>query len=241
MVAGLIRRLTLARNRLRDYCEELIPHVILPRLTRSQVYARFGIQRCVWDEFEPAFGTEVGIATRADAEFLFSFLEKQQPARFLEIGTWRGGTAALIKTVCPQTEVVTLNYPEPDLTNNPLQKAEVGRAFQRRNLDVKLVWADSADLPRMNLGRFDAIFVDGDHKFKAALGDLENAWAILQTGGYLLFHDFVQEFATERQPHCRRVVRAFRRFARNHREEIAEGFCMEQSWIGVVRKRFEHS
>src|SRR5207249_6260242 len=47
MVAGLIRRLALARNRLRDYCEELIPHVILPRLTRSQVYARRSEERRV--------------------------------------------------------------------------------------------------------------------------------------------------------------------------------------------------
>lgn len=223
------------RNDVRDWVEEKLPHATLPALSRSEVARRFGVRRCVWSAFEAEFQDEVGLP-RADAEFLFSFLEATQPRRFLEIGTWRGGTSALIKTVCQNTEVVTLNYPDPEVVNNPLKKDEVGRAFIRRALAVKLVWADSAALPKLALGRFDAIFVDGDHSYDAALRDLENCWAILEPGGYLMFHDFVQERNRDRQPHYRRVVRAFRKFASRHKPEIGDGFHMQDSMIGVLQK-----
>jgi predicted O-methyltransferase YrrM len=236
MATGLKRGLKDARNLVRDTLEELIPHKVLPRLTRADAFKRLGIERNVWDRFEPEFRGDVGLATRGDADLLFSMMAALQPARFLEIGTWRGGTAAMIKTVCPQADVVTLNFPEPELVNNPLMKAEVGRAFLQRKLDVHLVWADSADLLSLNLGTFDAIFVDGDHRYHAALRDMEKTWSILRPGGYLLFHDFVQEIGPDRPPHCRRVVRAFRRFAKTHGREFADGFCMEGSWIGIVRK-----
>jgi predicted O-methyltransferase YrrM len=236
MALNILPRLVRARNRLRDRWDDLLPHRTLEILSRPELERRFGLQRRVWDEFEAEFKSEVGLATRADAEFLFSFLEKVQPKRFLEIGTWRGGTAALIKTVCPKTEVITLNYPDPEVVNNPLKKSEIGSAFLRRQLDVKLVWADSADLPKLDLGRFDAIFVDGDHSYEAALRDLENCWARLNPQGYLMFHDYVQERGPAQPLHSKRVVRAFRKFAARHGAGIASGIHMEGSWIGAVQK-----
>jgi len=237
MPAGFAHGLKSARNRARDYLEALVPHRVLPRLTQSEAFAKLGIARSVWDRYEPEFRDDVGLGLRGDADLLFSMMETLRPARFLEIGTWRGGTAALIKTVSPSTDVVTLNFPDPEVVNNPLKKSEIGQAFHRRRLDVKLVWADSADLLDLDLGVFDAIYVDGDHSYRAALRDLTNSWSILRPGGYLLFHDFVQEIGPGRPPHCRRVVRAFRRFARGRGHEFADGFSMEGSWIGVVRKQ----
>jgi predicted O-methyltransferase YrrM len=237
MAPGLAGRLKSARNAARDYLEELVPHEVLPRRTRPEVFRRLGIVRSAWDRFEEEFKDDVGLALRGDADLLFSMIEALKPPRFLEIGTWRGGTAALVKTLSPGTEVVTINFPDPEVVNNPLRATEIGQAFLRRGLDVKLVWADSADLLGLGLGTFDAIYVDGDHSYRAALRDLTNSWSILEPAGTLLFHDFVQETGPDRPPHCRRVVRAFRRFARARRDEFADGFCMEGSWIGVVRKR----
>ncbi len=236
MAGGITSTLKNARNALRDYLEDRLPHMRLPRWTRDDVYARYGIEHPLWDRYERDFKDDVGLATRADADLLFPLMERLRPRRFLEIGTWRGGTAALVKTISPQTEVVTINYPDSETVNNPLKKAEIGQAFFSRKLDVRLVWADSAELPKLDLGTFDAIYVDGDHRYAAVLRDLTNTWSILEHGGTLMFHDYVDSRGPDRPPHTRRVVRAFRRFARDHAHEFADAFCMEGSWIGVVRK-----
>src|SRR6185436_26617 len=130
MAAGFSTGLKSARNRARDYLEALIPHMVLPRLTRAEAFALLSIDRSVWDRFEAEFRDDVGLGLRGDADLLFSMMERLEPPRFLEIGTWRGGTAALIKTVSPATEVVTLNYPDPEVVNNPLKKSEIGQAFR---------------------------------------------------------------------------------------------------------------
>src|SRR5258706_15160149 len=105
MAAGWMGGLKRARNAARDAVEDWLPHVSLPRLTRADVFARLGIDHSPWDRFESEFKDDVGLATRGDADFLFSMIETLRPGRFLEIGTWRGGTAALGKTISPPTAI----------------------------------------------------------------------------------------------------------------------------------------
>jgi predicted O-methyltransferase YrrM len=182
------------------------------------------------------FSEEVGLPVEPDRLFLFSLVQALKPARFLEIGTWRGGTSAVVKTVSPDTHVTTMNYPDPTIVNNPLSKDEIGRAFRRRNLPVELIWEDSGNLPRLGLRPFDMIFVDGDHREEPALRDMENCWNLLSPNGWLLLHDFVQPDLRPRTTEQRWVVRAYRTFAARHGSEFAEKFQFSGSWIAALRK-----
>jgi predicted O-methyltransferase YrrM len=155
----------------------------------------------------------------------------------LEIGTWLGATAAIVKTISPATEVITINHPVPEQVNNALEREKIGSAFRRRGLDVKLIWADSTDLLKLNLPLCDMIFVDGDHTREAALRDLANCWQQLLPEGYLLFHDFIPPGADERPNHTHYVVSAFRQFSRRFGREFEAAFHVQWSWIGVVQKR----
>jgi predicted O-methyltransferase YrrM len=178
------------------------------------------------------------VANSVDPQVLYSFVRRIRPARFLEIGTFCGGTAAIVKTVSPATEVFTINHPLPeDMPVNAIERNEVGIAFRRRGLDVKLIWADSADLRRLNIPQCDMIFVDGDHSRSAVIRDLENCWQMLQPGGYLVLHDFIPPGTPQRPFHTSYVVSAFRRFSRLHRDEFQESFHVAGSWLGFVRKR----
>jgi predicted O-methyltransferase YrrM len=239
-VATLIQRISqrIGRDceRVQDWWEDRFGAATVKRVGREEFLRRHGLKRFVWPELAGEFEAEVGLPTLPDREFLYSFVEALQPGRFLEIGTWRGGTAAVVKTVSPQTHVTTINYPDPELVNNPLKKEEIGRAFLRRQLPVELIWADSAELPRLGLQPFDMILVDGDHREGAAERDMANSWALLNPGGWLLLHDFVQSDIRPRTPEQRWVGRAYRRFAAGHGAEFGEQFQFEGSWIGAIEK-----
>jgi predicted O-methyltransferase YrrM len=207
-------------------------------LTQEEYFHTYQADPETWDRLKGEFQKEVCVANAVDPKVLFSFAQRLQPARFLEIGTFRGGTAAAVKTVSPATEVFTINHPAPEgLPINPLDQNQIGIAFRRRGLDVKLIWADSADLPQLNIPLCDMIFVDGDHSRSAVLRDFNNCWLNLQPGGYMLFHDFIPPGAPERPFHTRFVVSAFRQFSRLRGHEFEEAFHVTGSWIGAIRKR----
>jgi predicted O-methyltransferase YrrM len=240
-VATLFQRIQQRLERdcahVQDWVEDRFVPATVRRIKPEEFLKQQQLQRFVWNEVAAEFESEVGMPMLADRQFLYSFAEARKPARFLEIGTWRGGTAAVVKTVSPQTHVTTINYPDPEVVNNPLKKDEIGRAFLRRNLPVELIWADSADLPKLGLQPFDMIFVDGDHRQEPALRDMENCWALLNPGGWMLLHDFVQSDVQPRTSEQRWVVRAHGQFSARHRAEIKDQFQFEGSWIAAVQKR----
>ena len=229
-------RLQREAEKFRDWREDRQSQALIPRVAPDEFLHRFQLADFVWPRWAAEFGEDVGLPVEPDRLFLFSFVQALKPARFLEIGTWRGGTSAVIKTVSPGTEVTTINFPDPTIVTNPLAKEEIGRAFRRRNISVELIWEDSGNLPRLGLKPFDMIFVDGDHREEPALRDMENSWRLLQPNGWLLLHDFVQPDLRPRTPEQRWVVRAYRTFLKRHGSEFAEQFQFSGSWIAAIKK-----
>jgi predicted O-methyltransferase YrrM len=213
---------------------------VISCISQEEYYQAYQADRTTWSRLEMEFMEEMCVANSVDPQVLFSFVQRLQPARFLEIGTFRGGTAAAVKMVSPATEVFTINHPSPEkLPANSLERDQVGIAFRRRGLDVKLLWADSTDLHQLHIPLCDMIFVDGDHSRAAVIRDLENCWLRLKPGGHMLFHDFIPPGTPQRPFHTRCVASAYRQFSRTHKEEFDEAFHVIGSWIGCVRKRID--
>jgi hypothetical protein len=103
--------------------------------------------------------------------------------RFLEIGTYRGETAANLASVCK--EVVTVDMDK-----------EAGK-FCRGISNVKQVIDDSITMDWKRLGKFDLIFIDGNHSYIGVKADTENALCILKEGGIIVWHDYTMRFRLE--------------------------------------------
>lgn len=129
-----------------------------------------------------------------DVACLLRLCELHQPKRFLEIGLHRGSTTLLLSQEFPEMEILGIDPGQlvAPADRSPSQRGEYLRPEQigslvadRRHVLVRRCTIN--DLPTHL--RFDAIFVDGDHRRAAILNDVEQSLARLSPGGLLAFHD----------------------------------------------------
>lgn len=106
-------------------------------------------------------------------------------------------------------------------TENTAPAAAAGRLIKIRGRarDFLPAMADEGD-------RFDAIYIDGDHRAIAVLGDALGAWEVLKPGGVLIFDDYGLKLCNTASG-----VDAFLRIAGAERLEV-----LERGWQVIVRK-----
>lgn len=118
---------------------------------------------------------------------LFTLIFTTRPKRYLEIGTFQGGSAVLVCTAMDAAGIdgtITCVDPEPKIA------PELWNTIQHRT--SKLVGYSPQILPQAEQsagGKFDFILIDGDHTYKGALHDAEGALSVALPNAYLLFHD----------------------------------------------------
>jgi SAM-dependent methyltransferase len=106
-----------------------------------------------------------------------------QPARILELGSYRGHTAkALLEN--SRTSHLTAVDIDP----------QHGEAYRGTPLEERVdrrVGAIGPDtVPATEKGSFDLVFVDADHTFEAAEHDTQVALDMVAPGGTVLWHDY---------------------------------------------------
>lgn len=127
---------------------------------------------------------------------LFEAFDRTAAQTILEIGTFRGATAAAFGLAFPEAKITTIDLPDTTKTPwNSQPSSEVGKAL--RELDVKNVWP--VRMPSSELGkwvaegrRYDLVFVDGDHSRAGVLSDLRFAAQLLNPGGVIVAHDYTE-------------------------------------------------
>ena len=130
---------------------------------------------------------------------LFALVAGLRPQRYLEVGSFRGGSALIVThamnvsgnadgrlTLVDPGEVCAI---APDVWIRIQDRAELIVGYSPNALGV------------LTPG-FDFVLIDGDHSEPAALADLKAAWPLLAPGGTLLAHDW-------RMPTVRRAIEAF--------------------------------
>lgn len=139
-----------------------------------------------------------GSALSIEIAMLKALAKEKEKCRFLEIGTYRGETAANLAEYCES--VVTV-----DISN----ESYVGE-WCRGYPNVRLIIEDSTTLDWEALGKFDLIFIDGNHKYHWILSDTKNAFKVLNDDGVIVWHDYIMRFdkLIEEQGHIRWEVLA---------------------------------
>lgn len=104
----------------------------------------------------------------------------------LEIGTYRGVTAAFISQFVDRVITIDLKHGQLERQGTPFDRVAFWDSLGITNIDLHLV-NDDADKARVvKASAFDFAFIDGDHNGQAPADD----FALVRRCGTVLFHDF---------------------------------------------------
>ena len=132
-----------------------------------------------------------GSSLATDFALLQLLCRKYKVKDYLEIGTWRGESAA---NVAPYVEsVYSFNLGDEQLLSLGLEKNYVDshRFFSKDIPNIKHVFGDSQsfDFDQLNK-KFDLIFIDGDHSTKAVERDTKTALSLRRSeAAIMVWHD----------------------------------------------------
>lgn len=148
--------------------------------------------------------------TRAERLLLFTMAFTLRPSRYLEIGTFKGGSALLVNAALDLLEsngrMVCVD-PEPKIAPEHWQKIEHRTTLLTGfSPDILPEAVEAAG------GKFDLVLIDGDHTYQGVLRDAIGVMPHVADGAYLLFHDsmFVE------------VARGLREFAYKFGTELVD-------------------
>jgi predicted O-methyltransferase YrrM len=125
--------------------------------------------------------------TASERLLLFTLIYSLRPLRYLEIGTFKGGSALLVAAAMDAAD-----YPGriACVDIRPQVEPEHWKQLESR---ASMVIGDANEvLPEAQRklgGPFDFVLIDGDHRLQAVIRDATKAMAVLSPGGHLLFHD----------------------------------------------------
>jgi predicted O-methyltransferase YrrM len=118
-----------------------------------------------------------------EAEYVF-LIASQARLGVVEIGRLHGGSTFLL--ACANREVpiwsIDIAPRDDERLSSLLTQEGVGE-------NVRLLVGDSRHEAPAEIGRFDVLFVDGDHSTEGCAADLETYYPALAPGGHLLLHD----------------------------------------------------
>ena len=132
-----------------------------------------------------------GSSLATDFALLQLLCRKYQVKDYLEIGTWRGESAA---NVAPYVEsVYSFNLGDEQLLSLGLEKnyVESHRFFSKDVPNIQHVFGDSQtfDFDQLNK-KFDLIFIDGDHSTEAVCRDTKKMLSYLKNDqSIIVWHD----------------------------------------------------
>ena len=142
-----------------------------------------------------------GMADAQDYVALASLCLQYHPKNIFEIGTFTGNTSDFFLSLLPETEVVSIAYCNPrwswlrkKYNNSHLPKSKIGAHVQsdHRHRFTQLL-GDSHNLNPNSLikkyGKFDLVFIDGDHSAEGVRLDTILAMQLVDQDGIVCWHD----------------------------------------------------
>jgi predicted O-methyltransferase YrrM len=131
-----------------------------------------------------------------ELEVLIALVRSVSPQRVLEIGCNEGRTVkAVLSNVPGITKYIGVDVPPSYIPAKPVQRREVSAqpghmALGLSAFELMLRPRGSMDLTGAEIGLCDAVFIDGDHGWKAVLHDTLLAREIVRPGGIIVWHDY---------------------------------------------------
>ena len=133
-----------------------------------------------------------GATMPIDIALLRALAKRYEVKDYFEIGTWRGESVANLAEVTKHC--VTFNLPKEDiikLTNNQLY-ADLHSFFSKNLGNVEQLYGDSQTFNfAPYFGKYDMVFVDGDHHYESVKKDTETAFKLLKgERSLIVWHDY---------------------------------------------------
>lgn len=128
-----------------------------------------------------------GKAWQVKEEFIQfqEFILKNRIEKVLEIGTHKGGSAlGMLSLGCEVISLDVVKHPEVDAIEKDYP--ESFKFYDRNNL------------PAFE-GPVDLLWIDGDHSWDAVLWDFQQFNGLVKPGGYIAFHDVLDNELHEKQ------------------------------------------
>lgn len=142
-----------------------------------------------------------GMTHQRDYEALAAVALHIQPRRIFEIGTYLGVTSDFFLELLPDCTVVSIAYSNPEsklagasFNNSRLDREKIGfRVHASRRNRYTQLYGNSHEIVARDLvdrfGRFDLVFVDGDHSRSGVAQDTVLAEEIVTESGAICWHD----------------------------------------------------
>jgi predicted O-methyltransferase YrrM len=128
-------------------------------------------------------GAEMEIPERL---LLFSLIFGLKPRRCLEIGTFQGGSAAIICSAMDDNGFGRLICVDP----HPRIPEQLWEEISHRSTLVQGPSPEVLSEARKAVSDdFDFALIDGDHTYDGVLRDIEGTMGVLVSGAHMLFHD----------------------------------------------------
>lgn len=140
-----------------------------------------------------------GSSRTVDLALLKALVRKIPRCRYLEIGTLRGESIVNISEIAGECVSVSLSdedmkqrgWSDNYLKNNGL--------FLKNIPNLKRIGHDSSTFDFSTLGKFDLVFVDGDHSYEGVMEDTRSAFSVLRDENSLIvWHDYGLEYEAPR-------------------------------------------
>jgi predicted O-methyltransferase YrrM len=154
-------------------------------------------------DFDEKFGKTEGVTVigglnnEINISVLVSLINSTKAKKILEIGVSGGGTAQSILNHCKGIKsYVGIDIPYEVMPVLPHQKAEQcitpGELVKDKRFKVIVLPKGSHDdsFDWKKLGKFDLIFIDGDHSYDGVKADTELAHKLIKKGGMIAWHDY---------------------------------------------------
>jgi len=129
-------------------------------------------------------------------EVINELIEKHDVKSFIEIGVLRGENASHILKKNPQLHYIGVDPyvggedgVEYDHTNNMSEAIKIFRLYDNAVL-LRHYSTELASMLASNVTRYDMIFIDGDHSYKAVKQDIQYWKPLVKPGGILAGHDY---------------------------------------------------
>ena len=118
---------------------------------------------------------------------------RRQPARYLEIGVFGGGTTKWLREQVPGLVTVGVDlFEDLHVISNTHISGNYTKDMVQKFLgpDAQLIKGDSQQvLPMLRGHQFDVIFIDGNHTYEATKSDFLASIPLLAPGGFMAFHN----------------------------------------------------
>lgn len=143
------------------------------------------------DPFSHLYGTSLPI----DLAVLKQFAKQYTNCEYMEIGSWRGESLANLSPVCKRCVSISLSDKEMKEFGLSDKTIDMQRFFSKDLPNVEHIGSNSMKFDFSTIGKFDLIFVDGDHRYEAVKSDTENVFKLLKNeNSIIVWHDYTEHY-----------------------------------------------